>query len=353
LGIDAIDERVPRNAPHVFNLGAREFTIMFHDGRVAVDKSQPSGFFTPAGDDLPIGILENVLAAQAMFPVTSGTEMAGQDGENPIANAAAAGNLAGPDGVWALLAQRLRLIQEYADAFIAVFDDINSASDIEYAHAANAIAAFEATAWRADNSRFDRYLRGDKSALSFGERRGLRLFYGVARCSSCHGGKFLTDQDFHAIAMPQIGPGKGDGPLTLEDFGREQVTADPLDRAAFRTPPLRNVALTGPWGHAGAYDSLRAVVEHHLDPINGLYGYDPTQAVLPSREDLDALDLVVMGDAEALGRIAGACELEPNPLSDWLVEPLLEFLYTLTDRESLDLRSDVPRQVPSGLPIFE
>ena len=70
-GGNAVHERVPRNAPHVFNLGAMEFTRMFADGRVAVDPSQPSGFMSPAGDDLPVG-LENVLAAQAMFPVTSG-----------------------------------------------------------------------------------------------------------------------------------------------------------------------------------------------------------------------------------------------------------------------------------------
>jgi cytochrome c peroxidase len=70
---------------------------MFHDGRVEIVLTQSSGFRPPAGNDLPEG-LENVLAVQAMFPVTSGTEMAGQLGENPIANEAAAGNLAGPGG---------------------------------------------------------------------------------------------------------------------------------------------------------------------------------------------------------------------------------------------------------------
>ena len=90
-GDDAVPERVPRNAPPLFNLGAREFTTLFHDGRVEVDPDHGTGFNTPAGDDLPTG-LDNVLATQAMFPVTSGTEMAGQvDGsgtpENEIAAA--------------------------------------------------------------------------------------------------------------------------------------------------------------------------------------------------------------------------------------------------------------------------
>jgi cytochrome c peroxidase len=93
-GSSAVVERVPRNAPFVFNLGAREVGVLFHDGRVAVDPTHPSGFRTPAGDALPPG-LGSVLAAQAMFPVTSTTEMAGQPGENPIADAAGAGDVAG------------------------------------------------------------------------------------------------------------------------------------------------------------------------------------------------------------------------------------------------------------------
>jgi cytochrome c peroxidase len=98
-GDDAVHERVPRNAPHVFNLGAKEFAVMFHDGRVTADNSQASGFASPAGVQLPLG-LDNPLAVQAMFPVTSATEMAGQTDENPVADAAAAGILAGEDGVW-------------------------------------------------------------------------------------------------------------------------------------------------------------------------------------------------------------------------------------------------------------
>lgn len=100
LGDDAIYERVPRNATPLFNLGATSMTAMFHDGRVEVNLQATSGFHTPAGDDLPVGILDNVLAAQAMFPVTSAAEMAGQPGENSIADAAAADNLAGSGGVW-------------------------------------------------------------------------------------------------------------------------------------------------------------------------------------------------------------------------------------------------------------
>jgi len=352
-GGDAVHERVPRNAPPVFNLGAREFVTLFHDGRVQVDASQPSGFRSPAGDDLPMN-LENVLAAQAMFPVTSATEMAGQAGENSVADAAAAGNLAGPGGLWGQLADRLRVIPEYVALFIEAFDDINSASDITYAHAANAIAAFEAFAWRADNSPFDRYLRGDKKSMSPAARKGFYLFYGKAGCSQCHSGVFQTDHQFHAIAMPQIGPGKGHGVDGNEDFGREAVSGNGQDRFRFRTPTLRNVVLTGPWGHSGAFNSLKEMVLHHLNPQASLENYDVSQVVLPSRADLDVLDFAVHNDSEKRAAIASANELPANKrLRARDIKYLMAFLQALTDPGSIDLRNDTPKQLHSGLPLAE
>jgi cytochrome c peroxidase len=353
-GLAAVPERVPRNAPHLFNLGAREFGVLFHDGRVAADPTQPSGFLTPAGDDLPPG-LDNPLAVQAMFPVTSGTEMAGQPGENPVADAAAAGDLAGADGVWAQLAGRLRGIDAYVALFAAAFDDVDAADDISFVHAANAIAAFEAVAWRADDSPFDRYLRGDGQALTAAQRRGMQVFYSRKRgnCGSCHAGPFQTNHTFHAIAMPQIGPGKGDGPGGHEDFGRERVTGDPADRYRFRVPSLRNVTLTAPYGHDGAFDSLEAVVRHHLDSVASLENYDPSHAVLPPRADLDALDFLVMDDPQRRANIAAASEIPPVSLSDREFSDLLAFLAALTDRDSIDLRGDVPAELPSGSLLAE
>lgn len=351
-GLSAVHERVPRNAPPVFNLDAVSMDKMFHDGRIARDPSQPSGFKNPAGNNLPYG-LNNPLAVQAMFPVTSATEMAGQAGENDIADAAAAGKLAGSDGVWAIIAERLRAIPEYVDMFTAAYPDISTAADITYVHAANAIAAFEGHNWRASNSPFDRYLRGDKKAMSDSAEKGMRLFYGKANCASCHSGKFQTDMDFHAIAMPQFGPGKGGGVDGHDDFGREMVTGDVNDRFRFRTPPLRNVALTGPWGHDGAYNTLEAVVRHHLDPENGLQNYDMAEAVLIARADLDAIDFIVHNDWSRRNAIAQANELAPMSLSDKEVAYLIDFLNALTDQASIDLRKDTPRSVPSGLTLVD
>lgn len=357
LGTDeaAVVERVPRNAPPVFNLGAREFEVMFHDGRVQVNDSLPQGFSTPAGDRLPPG-LDNVLAAQAMFPVTSATEMAGQEGENDIADLAAADDL---PGIWAALAERLKAVPEYVERFIAVYDDVTTAEEITYVHAANAIAAFEAAAWRADQSPFDHFLRGNRDALSSKAFRGMQLFYGKASCSGCHSGKFQTDQAFRSICFPQVGPGKGDGESGREDFGRERVTKNPEDRYRFRTPSLRNVALTAPYGHDGAFNTLQDMIRHHMNPSGSLASYDPAHFLVPSRADLDALDLFVYntrnleGDANRWSAILEANDLPTIQLTEEEVSDLIEFLHALTDPVSVDLRKDFPKYIPSGLPLFD
>ena len=354
IGDDAVHERVPRNAPALFNLGAREFTSLFHDGRVQQNSMFPNGIESPAGFDLPHG-LDSPLAAQAMFPVTSATEMAGQSGENSIADAAAAGDLAGTNGVWEQLAERLRGIDGYVMQFIEVFDEVDSAEDIRFTHAANAIAAFEAANWRADNSPFDRFLRGERVALSASALLGMRVFYSHAKgnCVSCHSGVFQTDHSFRAIAVPQVGPGKGDGAFGYEDVGRERVTGDRSDRYRFRVPSLRNVAQTAPYGHSGAFNTLAAMLRHHLDPLASLENYDATQTVMPARPDLDAADYRAVSDAHVVASIAKANELSPVHLSEREIRQLIDFLHALTDPAMLDMRGDVPKSLPSGMPLGE
>jgi len=356
---DDIIGRVPRNAPPLFNLGVEDLEHLFWDGRVQIDPDAPSGFDTPAGDDLPSG-LSGVLAAQAMFPVTSIEEMAGVGTENPVGAAAEAGDLAGPDGVWAQLAQRIREVPEYVDLFVDAFDDVDGADDITMVHVANAIAAFEARDFRFTDSPFDRFLAGKSSALSDQQKRGMALFNGRARCSICHSGPLQTDFDFHPTAQPQIGPGKGVGVFGMEDFGRVVVSGDPDEIYYFRTPSLRNVALTAPYGHAGAFNTLEVQVRHYIDTTVSLNNYDRSQAVLPSRPDLDALDFVIMDQQDVLDEIADEAVEEfdelgarPKNLSDRDVDDLIAFLQSLTDPAALDLRYLVPDRVPSGLPLAD
>ncbi len=385
---EGVHGRVPRNSPALFNVGAREFRRMFHDGRVEIDVHghYESGFISPARWKLPTG-LDNVLAAQALFPPTSPEEMAGQKGENPIADARSLNKVAGPTGVWSLLEARLKANGGYVRLFQAAYPDrVEGADDVTIVLAANAIAAFQTKAFRADDSAFDQFLRTG-TGLAPDAQKGLALFYGKARCATCHSGKFQSDHEFHAIAMPQIGPGKGDGTdgaywretglkAFLEDFGRGRVTARSEDNYKFRTPSLRNVALTGPWGHAGAYRTLEDVVRHHLDPVASLHRYEPPQDLLlpiglvietrangPQLIDriLDgqrlqgflARDQFVMRNDALRGRIAAANELRPIALSDDEVSALIAFLHALTDPASQDLTHLVPDRVPSGLPVAD
>ncbi len=384
---EAVHDRVPRNSPALFNLGAAEFEVLFHDGRVEADPHgyYEGGFITPAKWKLPSG-LENVLAAQAMFPVVSAAEMAGQKGENPLADASSLNNAAGPGGVWEQLGDRLAAIPEYVDLFRAAYPgEVSGPEDVTYVRAANAIAAFEAEAFRAADSRFDRFLRGDRDAMTWAEKRGMDLFYGKANCAGCHSGKFQTDHDFHAIAMPQIGPGKADGQdgsywrasghsAFVEDHGRGRVTGRDEDDYRFRTPSLRNVEITGPWGHTGAYTTLEDVVRHHLDPVEALNRYRPDPAILP--ETGPVLELAAAGSAleveflsesrqegfrmrdtwvqeqpELRSRIAAANELAPVPLTDGEVDDLVAFLGALTDSSFLERGPLAPPRVPSGLPV--
>ncbi len=334
--------RVPRNAPEIWNREA--FPTMFWDSRVAEDFREPHGFRSPAGDELPPG-LDSVLAVQAMFPVTSAAEMRGNPGENEIGSASSL------EEVWERLMNRLLALQGYRVLFAAAYPEI-PLRRLGFQHAANAIAAYEASAWKATEAPFNRYLKGDMEALSGGERRGAALFFGRAGCNRCHSGPLLSDLRHHAIAMPQIGPGTGDGPDGDEDFGRERETGRLADRYAFRTPSLWNTAVNGPWGHDGAYATLEAVVLHHLDPVASLESYDATQARLPASPNAED-PYSVMRDRKKRRAIAAANDLRRVRLSRHEFRDLMAFLNALTDPHSLDARAEVPRSVPSGLPIAD
>lgn len=118
-----------------------------------------------------------------------------------------------------------------------------------------AIAAFERTIVTGE-SRFDRYARGDKKALTDQEKRGLILFVSKAACTQCHNGPNFTDSSFHNLGVPQEGPLK-------EDLGRYEVTKAPEDRGAFKVPSLRNITMTPPYMHTGVFTTLDEVVEFY------------------------------------------------------------------------------------------
>ena len=339
------EQRVPRNAPALFNLGAHEFTTMFHDGRLEADPTRPSGIRTPLGTEMVQGFA-SVLSAQSMFPVLSPDEMAGHYTESDVARAVRQGFLTGEDGAWSLISTRVADIKEYQSAF----EQINGPGhSVTFTDISDVIAEFIAFEWRADDSPFDQYLRTGEP-LPKAANLGMSLFYGKAQCSTCHAGQFQTDHDFHAIALPQVGPGKSARFEThARDEGRLRVTGNPADAYKFRTPSLRNIAQTAPYGHNGAYATLEAMIRHHLDPVASLKAYNVAQLVLPDLPN--SQDFRATHDPDEQAAIAAANELSPSNLNETEIIQIVAFLNALSDTASLAGKLGVPQTVPSGLPV--
>lgn len=368
-GPSRVKRRVPRNASALFNLGAYEFTSLFHDGRVSVDPIFPSGFNSPAEEFLPKG-LNSLLAAQALFPVTSPVEMAGERNENEVAGA----TRRRPDYVWPILLKRIQAVDAYEPLFKKAYSEVTTASDITIVHVANALADFIAHEWRADQSLFDRYLQArsyhknpspsdsiadasasatdQKSILSPEQITGMQLFYGKAQCSTCHGGKLQTDHQFHALMLPQFGPGRT---RRFEHVARDRGRLNESDRLEdsyrFRTPSLRNVAATGPYGHNGAYASVEGIIRHHLLPLESLDHYQADQLVMPQDEYLTKTDFISQQDAREMQRLRRYRDIHSPMLDDGEVQQLVAFLQTLTDQQALYGKLGAPQSVPSGLPL--
>ena len=331
---------VPRHAPEIFNRGAPEWTTMFWDNRVS--QNVDGTFISPADELLPAG-LDNVLAVQAMFPVSSGAEMRGKDGDFDLLRQP--NELGHIDSeqfteIWGSLMTRLLVYPEYVSLFANAYPNM-PANELNFQHAANAIAAFEIDAFTLLNSPWDRYLAGDESALSDQAKRGALLFYGDAGCANCHSGNLMSDQQPHNIAVPQIGPGKDD-PAPL-DLGRALETDGAMGRFAFRTPPLRNVTVTAPYMHNGAYSILETAVRHHLNPSQALRNYDPTEH-LPvdlwgtyQNDDQLLLELSTSFDRMILPR---------RDLTEAELNDLLVFLEALTDPAVFELTNLTPEEVP-------
>jgi cytochrome c peroxidase len=145
---------------------------------------------------------------------------------------------------------RLRRHPEYPARFRRTFGRAVNADDV-----ARALAGYLRSILAGDTP-FDRYAAGDRDALEEEAVRGLRLFRGRAGCSNCHHGTNFTDESFH-----NTGVAWRNGELL--DVGRFAVSGVATDRGAFKTPTLRQVALTGPYMHDGSIDTLAEVVDFY------------------------------------------------------------------------------------------
>jgi cytochrome c peroxidase len=150
------------------------------------------------------------------------------------------------------LLKELEAIPEYVAHFREVFGE----EGITFSNIVKAIAAFERTIVTAD-SPWDRYQAGDRNALTREQRRGEELFMSSrTSCSTCHTPPLFTDNGFHNLGVPQEGP-------LREDPGRYEVTKDPRDRGAFKTPTIRNIEFSGPYMHTGGFPSLESVIDFY------------------------------------------------------------------------------------------
>ena len=335
---------VPRNAPSLLNQGLGLF-YLFWDGRVN-EEGGIGRFKTPTGVLLPPQ-LSNLLAAQAMLPVLNRVEMRGVAGDRDIIgqpNELATIPDASASEIWAATMKRLLAIQEYQAKFTAAYPG-TPASSLGFQHAANAIAAFEVQSFTHANSPFDRFLTGENRAMSVEEKRGALLFFGKARCSSCHSGPLLGGQSFANVAAPQIGPGVGSAaPL---DIGRGEEVNFKEYKFAFRVQPLRNVELTAPYFHSGAYPTLEAVVRHYNHADSAQRNFDASNLSPAVRALYHGDELTKTAVLQTLDfRLREPLRLTPTEQSQ-----LVAFLKSLTDPAARDLSAIAPARVPSGLAV--
>ncbi|WGW05275.1 cytochrome-c peroxidase [Tropicibacter oceani] len=345
-GADKIQKRIPRNAPALWNLGHRDVRVLFHDGRVEMTDYKGWNFTTPAQERLPKG-LNSILAAQALFPMTSDAEMAGQSGENEIGGAVKVRL----DKAWPIVAKRVRTIPEYGRMFVAAFPNIDRPDQVTITEIANALAAFIGTEFQSYDSPYDAWVQTG-APLPRDAERGRELFFGKAQCASCHNGPLFTDQGFHAAGLPQFGPGRTRAfdPIP-RDLGRMGTTNDLADAYKFRTPSLRNVALTAPYGHNGAYPTLNSMIRHMANPVGERERWQPKMARLPRVPWLDEYDFVLAQDRLEMARQAEAINLPRVALSNEEITDLEAFLNALTGTSTDKLPLGVPETVPSGLPV--
>ncbi|MCR6721836.1 MAG: cytochrome-c peroxidase [Chitinophagaceae bacterium] len=148
--------------------------------------------------------------------------------------------------------RKLRRIPGYR----ALFDSAFAGEGINPETLSQALATFQRTLVSAAAD-FDRFLEGDKQAMSDEALRGLHIFRTKARCMNCHNGPLLTDNDFHNLGLSRY-------QLDHEDLGLYYFTHKAEDAGKFKTPSLRDVMRTGPWMHNGMFDNMEVLMSRYI-----------------------------------------------------------------------------------------
>ena len=341
VGPDRIGPRNQRRSPMAINTAF--YPTLMWNSRFFAGSGDPfdnrEGFVFPDPEGRTLSHLPHLLTAQAFIPPTERVEAAGFHFPGDS------------DAIRNEVLRRLNENAKYRDLFGNVFADVKGGGPITFEHFGRAIAEFEFTQVYV-NAPIDRYARGNASALTPAQKRGAVLFFGRARCVSCHAvsgrsNEMFSDFREHVAGVPQIAPAAAnvvfDGPGSNEDFGLAQVTGRGSDRYAFRTSPLRNVALQTAFMHNGAFVRLEDAIRYHLDAAGQAGAY--TTALLPP--DLRGPTGPI---APVLERLDPRLR-EPVRLSDEEFGALVDFVRTgLLDPEAKPerLRGLIPAKLPSG-----
>jgi len=195
------------------------------------------------------------------------------------APAAALGAVSG-NGERDMVEARLAFIPEYVKRFNKVFgDDWPKVNNVW-----RAMAAFERTLIHNDTP-FDRFMRGDKKAMTEQQQRGLKLFQGKANCIECHNGPMMTDEKYYNLGLPRAEEWLESGLAQItfryeqyakgvtekmyrtvkDDAGLYYRTKQTRDKGKFRTAPLRYTAYTAPYMHNGSLFTFEEVVDFYND----------------------------------------------------------------------------------------
>ena len=332
----------PREArPSLLNAGLGLFQ-MFWDVRLSGHNGQFGGDSSAA---LPAG-LPNLLTAQAMLPVLNRLEMRGAAGDVDIfGNPNELAQLADADanGIWDAIMDRLLAVSEYTAMFNAAFPGIGRP---RFEHAARALATFQMQEFTRTGSPFDRYLDRDNNALTAGaEARRTPLLRQGPVLDLSQRPVPRRRRDSRMSAHRRSARAEPNGRRSISDEASTRTTD--FYQFAFRVAPLRNVELTGPYFHSGAYRTLEAVVRHYNDVPKALREYDPTQLAPDVRPLYHGDPATVNAVLQTLdGRLRQPLGLTSTELGD-----LVAFLKALTDPAARNLQSAVPASVPSGLSV--
>jgi cytochrome c peroxidase len=297
VGPDRAGARNQRRTPMAINTAFYP-TLMWNsrfNSRSGDPFDNRSGFSFPDPEGLSLSYQPHLLTAQAFIPPTERVEAAGFRFPG------------GNDDIRGEVVHRLNSSAAYRQRFAKSFAHVKTGAPITFDDMARAIAEFEFTLVFAD-APIDRYARGESNALSSVEKQGAILFFSRGGCVTCHAvsgesNEMFSDFRQHVAGVPQIAPSFGnvtfDGPGANEDFGLEQVTGNSADRYAFRTSPLRNVALQPAFMHNGAFTRLEDAIRYHLDAVNGAVSFTtdrlpadlrgPTGPIQPVLDRLDPL----------------------------------------------------------------